>query len=176
MSSLGPPPCCCLNCFNTAIQYVNLAVLTLKKTPPLEPWPLNSLLLLRTGQAKRNSHRGHIQPVPESGCWGVLGDPCQKQSRFEVILLSRSLRSPHSDLRLGDLWRKHEGSKAPWRGFLPWVSLSESPNPLHLSDRKGRSHGRRTAMPVQPLLAEREGPECYSLRTGVIFWTTSHAS
>lgn len=37
MSSLCLPPYCCLNCLNTAIQYVNLAALTLKKALPLDP-------------------------------------------------------------------------------------------------------------------------------------------
>lgn len=64
--------------------------------------PLSGLVL---GLAFAAAHRAskeeqpcRAHPHPETGQWDMLGEPCQKQSRYEVILLS-----PHSYLGPGNL-------------------------------------------------------------------------
>lgn len=157
MSSLSLPQCCCLTCFNTVVLCVILSVLTLKKTSiPLSALVLGLAFMAACGTSKEEQpSRAH--PHSEIGQWGMLGESCQKQSRYEMILLS-----PHSYLGPGNLWRKNEVFEAPW-WVLVGVSLSQC-FPKNV-----------TVMPVQPLFTERKGAEGHSRRDCFIFWLMSES-
>lgn len=98
--------------------------------------------------------------------WGMLGEPCQKQSGCEVLLLS-----PHSHLGISE--ERMKGLKL-LGGFFWCEFISVLPQMcgtfLIGMSGKGRSHGRCTAVPVQPWFAERKGAESCSLRNCFIFW------
>lgn len=131
--------------------------------------PLDLLLWLHTGQAKRNSHRGHIQS--ETGQRGMLGKLCQTQSRYEAIVLSL-----HSYLGISE--EKMKCLKLLGGCFCcEFISMLPQMCDTFLIGMpgKGRSHGRCTAMPVQPLFAERKGAENYSVRNCFIFWLMSES-
>lgn len=76
MSSLGLPPYCCLNCFNTAIQYVNLAALTLKKHHPLA-LELTFVSVYRSNREERTPwlapRAGSARPQEQCVCGDAQG-------------------------------------------------------------------------------------------------------
>lgn len=85
MSSLGLPPYCCLNRFNAAIQYVNLAALTLKKHNPL-PLELTFVSVYRSSREERTPwlapREGSARPQ-EQCVWGCSGcmTRCSKEEQ-----------------------------------------------------------------------------------------------
>lgn len=154
-SSLGLPPYCCLNCLNTAIRYVNLAALTLKKALPLDPGLVFTFVSM--SRALREEH-----PL-----WLALrADPAHP-----------------GEQAMGKCWGVSEGSEGPWWIFLPEVYLSASQ--IHYTFpidtiRKSRPHGRNVVVLVQLLgfsprfLGGRS--RMLFKHIGVVFWPVSHSS
>lgn len=172
VSSLSLPQPCCLNCFNTAVQCIILPALTLKKASPLVALSLDLLLRLHTGQAKRSSHAGHIHTLRlASGiCLGshvrsradMRGSSSPLAVTWDLGISEERMKS----LRLlGGSFCREFISVLPQMCDTFSISMSE----------KGRSHGRCTAMPVQPLFAERKGAESYPVRNCFIFWLMSES-
>lgn len=86
------------------------------------------------------------------------------------------LLSPHSYLGISEERMKSlkllDGSL--WREFISMLPQMCDTFWIGMSGR-GRSRGMCTAMPVQPLFAERKGAESYSARNCFIFWLMSES-
>lgn len=117
-------------------------------------------------RASQEEQPPRAHPHSESGQWGMLGEPCQEQSRCEAILLS-----PHSHLGISE--ERMKGLKLLGGSFwCEFTSMLPQTCGTFLTGMsgKGKSRGRCTAIPAQPLFAERKGAESYSVRNCFIFW------
>lgn len=151
-SSLGLLPYCCLNCLNTAIQYGNLAALTLKKALPL--YPRLEFAFVSVSRALREEH-----PL-----WLALrADPAPWRAGR------------------GECWGVSEGSEDPWWIFLPLSQGFPNPlhtSRRHSKEEQTSweecgSAGANAGLQSSFL---RGRSRVLFKQIGIVFWPVSHSS